>query len=485
MGKTFLSRGPGSNRLNKSASSLAMPPSPASPFAAVLRRSKFVSLDTSISQIYTSSGGDLSRGNWGLKRPLPIRRRGAHITVKAVDSKEQQTEWDVADQQAKWMKMWEEVGITPTPTSGGPWERRLGSKAYSSDERFDSEYSQLPIEETEEVTEAAEGDVSLKGETEVETIPQEPVELSEEERVALEEKRTLLQILDAGPGASMPNIFAMSDSEFEKYLDKVRSLRPTFLAYRKLDAEAKRRNPKETHWTDMQADHGSQLFKTFLEKHAEIDLTAPSSRTIEQQPQQVAGLNYARGSLLQSVLLTPPQPGRLLNKNKDSTRDAGIENVVGFAGMLPTMADKHRGFTSPLDWKRLSTVTPTAPGTEASDFRIVHAALFSAPSVVGQSRNAFRDILIDCNVKAVTEEDLKADNKPGTREYSGSNPQNASTKGSGYSSSASGILKGASSHLMSRDVKLGGMSHVEVEADSVLTGLEGILKDTPSENSAS
>ncbi|KAI0093762.1 mitochondrial ribosomal protein subunit-domain-containing protein [Irpex rosettiformis] len=461
-----------------------MPLTPASPFAALLRRSKFASLDTSIAQVYTSSGGDLYRGNWGLKRPLPIRRRGAHITVKAVDSKEQQTEWNVADQQAKWIDMWGEVGITPTVREGSPWHSRLGSKVLVTDEPFDSEFSKgvRPIEELEgavEGNELIEGEGFIeKGEEGevVEAQSQELTELTEEEQAALEEKNTLLKILDAGPGASMPNIYSMSDSEFEKYLEKVRTLRPTFLAYRNLDADAKRRETQETQWLDMHEDHGSRLFKTFLAKHAETVLTAPSSRTIEQQPQHIAGLAYARTSLLQSFLLTPPQPGRVLNKYKPSSGSSakGVNNVASFAGMLPTLVEQ--GLVEAVDWKRLDSITPTAPGKESGKYRFIDATLLAAPAAVGQTKGGLKEVYIDSSVKRVTDEALKPHLQPGTREYCGWEEEYEKMKSTRLSQSL------LSSHFNSTLVHLDAQPLSSVNSKDVLDNLEGILagdqKDT-------
>ncbi|KAH9005042.1 mitochondrial ribosomal protein subunit-domain-containing protein [Lactarius hatsudake] len=81
------------------------PPSP-SPFAALLRRSKFASYDPSIGQVYTTHDGNAHRGNWGFKRPLALRKRDKFISVQAVDSPEQQTEWASRD-------AWEEVATEP------------------------------------------------------------------------------------------------------------------------------------------------------------------------------------------------------------------------------------------------------------------------------------------------------------------------------------------------------------------------------------
>jgi hypothetical protein len=85
-------------------------PSPSS-FATLLRHSKFASFDPAISQVYTAYGGDAHRGNWGLKRPLPIRRRRGFITANAVDSLHQQTEWSPAESQVRFIRRWDELNV--------------------------------------------------------------------------------------------------------------------------------------------------------------------------------------------------------------------------------------------------------------------------------------------------------------------------------------------------------------------------------------
>ncbi|KAI0693333.1 mitochondrial ribosomal protein subunit-domain-containing protein [Cytidiella melzeri] len=441
-----------------------MPLAPASPFAALLRRSKFASLDTSIAQVYTTAGGDLSRGNWGLKRPLQLRRKGAYITVKAVDSKEQQTEWDLADQQARWVQMWDEVGVAPA-LAEGPWQRRLGSNVNVTQEAFDSEYSKGVREAKDDWAE--EANVSSTA-----AQPWEQAQLTEQERVAKEEREALLRMLEEGPGASMPNIYAMSDSEFKNYLAKVRKMRPTFQAYRNLVAEANRRQAQETAWQDLPADHGSTLFKTFLAKSAENDLTAPQSRIIEQQPQQVAGLTYTKSSLLQSQLLSKPHRGRVLMKNKSEEmgRNKGIENLASFAGMVPYLSDALRGDTAgSVDWKKLAEAAVYIPGRETGNFRLVNAKLWTAPTVVGETRSGMKGVMLETDVQALSEEDLDQGRQPGTREYVGKLTKRAArTKALGPTFKTTWMFG-------SSRVELQQPGQDYVEASSVLNSLQDII----------
>ena len=112
-----------------------------SQFAALLRRSKFASYDPHIGQVYTAFDGHAARGNFGLKRPLALRRRNAHITVQAVDSHEQQTVWKSAEQANRWIRMWDEVGVKPKVGQQTKWEQKLGALGAEVSLLTDSEFT--------------------------------------------------------------------------------------------------------------------------------------------------------------------------------------------------------------------------------------------------------------------------------------------------------------------------------------------------------
>ncbi|KAH9981391.1 hypothetical protein BGW80DRAFT_1454278 [Lactifluus volemus] len=101
-------------------SAVISPPSP-SPFATLLRRSKFASYDPTIGQVYTTHHGNAHRGNWGFKRPLALRKRDKFISVQAIDSREQQTEWTPRESEARFIRRWEEVATEPSVRDA--WER--------------------------------------------------------------------------------------------------------------------------------------------------------------------------------------------------------------------------------------------------------------------------------------------------------------------------------------------------------------------------
>jgi hypothetical protein len=162
----------GEERVNlpSSIQMAALSPSP-SPFATLLRRSKFASYDPRIAQVFTTYDGSAHRGDWGLKRPLALRRRGAYITVKSVDTSSQQTEWNSGEKQAQFMRRYEELNIEP--------------RRYDTRQHFDSEF--------------APGEVPGEAGVEPPQLTRNPVKMT--------------------PG------------QFRKYLEQLRAKRPAFIQY--------------------------------------------------------------------------------------------------------------------------------------------------------------------------------------------------------------------------------------------------------------
>lgn len=237
------------------------------------------------------------------------------------------------------------------------------------------------------------------------------------------EIEALLRMLEPGPGASTPNIHAMSSKQFEKYLCKIRELRPVFRKYWKLLADAERRDNQESIWQGIPVDHANQ-FKAFLAKHAQEELTSPTSRVIEQQPQISAGLTYAQGSLLQSHLLTRPRRGRVVGKTPAWTGEhvIGSELRASFAGMLAYLNKNFRGEANDeVDWRTMSETGWHDPNQGVAKFRLIHAELRSVPPVVGEKSGFMQNVKLKVEIKAVSPEDLgeTARRTPGTKEYSG------------------------------------------------------------------
>ncbi|KAG2067491.1 hypothetical protein BDR04DRAFT_1104898 [Suillus decipiens] len=318
-----------------------------SPFATLFKRSKFSSFDPRIAQVYTTHGGDAHRGNWGFKRPLPIRRRGAYITVKAVDSLEQQTEWNSAEPQAMWMKNWDELQINPTSE-----ESRRGSGEVSGD-MVDSEYAPMRTD---------------------------PI---------------------SWRSSAVPNIRAMSNLEFKKYVAHIRRKREHFFEYQKMKAEAlkkqkemkeieegasnemkadpykrssiSRRSPKEKKAppeklrTDYSLDDFAKWESKGIREH-------PRSRSLESVPHRSAGLHYSHFSPLQTYLSTKEHKGRLVEEVKGD-RGKALYFVASYAGMGTIVQQRNKGLGNVMMWGDASK-------TGVTKLRPESVLLEKAPEVV-------------------------------------------------------------------------------------------------------
>lgn len=228
-----------------------------STFGTLLKHSKFSSFDPRISQVYTTHGGDAHRGHWGFKRPLPLRRRGAYITVKNVDTPEYQTEWNSAEPQALWVKNWDELKITP-------------HKEWFAEEHIvDSDF-----------------------------VPK-------------------TQSPEQWRQPYIPNLEAMTRKEFAEYLTKIRACRKTFLKQRTArdqvdDVTSYQLNnlsKPSTPWHDLVATQFSQQRRS-----------NPRSREIEHLPHTSGGLSYAQYSPLQTFLMTKERKGRLADDDRTMMR---------------------------------------------------------------------------------------------------------------------------------------------------------------------
>lgn len=346
---------------------------PSSHFAALLRRSKFASFDPRIGQVYTSFDGDAHRGNWGLKRPLAIRRRTAHITIRSIDSREQQTVWKPADNEARWIKMWDEVGIYPA-TSTGPWATKLGPTV-DTNPVFDTEFAR-----------ASEGREAWR-------------------------KKGASNVW--GPQSSaLPNVESMSDREFEAYLKRLRKMRPAFKEYLKEVAQVKPDIPFTSLWT--RSMNPGVLHQRFLSRQVHEFYNSPDSLVIEQQPDKAAGLSYTRTSQLQSFLYTKPRKGRYLGSSS-----AGKDLFVGYAGMNTHLSSTFkRKDVDAVDWNSLEEFgSPNE--NHVAKMRFIKAELAKAPGVVGTKPQGLEGMRLDTHAMDVDSDMHLRSNphRPGSREY--------------------------------------------------------------------
>ena len=358
--------------------------SSASQFSALLRRSKFASYDTTIGQVYTSHGGHLHRGNWGFKRPLPIRQRDASIMVNSVDSKEEQTEWKATTKESRFMRMWDEVGIKPQLDSNEGWARKLGAKQQLG-WSMDTEFIDTPESNAE-----ADSASQIKGSA------RQPV------------------------SSAVPNIHAMSEKEFERYIAQLRQSRPAYLSFLKETASRKAQaNPTDpageftSAWDSSfkpAKDHrlflGSQAYKTY---------NSPDSRSIEQQPQYFAGLVYSNTPALQSHLLRKPKPAHVTVASPASVSFAGFHadvannnGVVNSAIMYQKIAQNERNYEEGVGRFQLKTVVFARP-----------------PHVVSKLPEGLSSTQIQASVVPEGASEMQRSNThwPGSPAYVGHNPR--------------------------------------------------------------
>ncbi|KAF7792956.1 hypothetical protein EIP86_004059 [Pleurotus ostreatoroseus] len=360
----------------------AVSASPPSQFAALLRRSKFASYDPRITQIYTTSGGDAHRGNWGLKRALPLRKRSAHISISAVDTRQQQTVWERAGTQARFVKMWDEVGVHPKAPESGPWRSKLGP-VISRDWYADTEFARK--EEGAEVWRKRDATTSRFG-------------------------RQSESYLDE---------LAMSDKQFEAYLERLRKLRPAFYEYLQ-EIAAELPGSFESLWRKS-AENG-QLHKNFLARLAYDFYNSPDSRAIEQQPEPSAGLSYNKVSTLQSLLFKKAHNGRVVVHSALSKE--GVAGFAGVAAYLPAEF-KHSVERERIQWEALAKHGSADVDAAVGEYRMVDATLESPPEVVGRASasEAMKRMKITASIMESGLQRTKENvYRPGSREYVGAVP---------------------------------------------------------------
>lgn len=339
-------------------------PPPPSPFAALLRRSKFASYDPAIGQVYTTHDGNAHRGNWGFKRPLPLRKRNKFISIQAVDSPEQQTEWMSRESEARFIQRWEEVA--PEPQVRDSWERH-----YSHSRSM----HQGELAKEDENGNILDPNIQRQGDEE-------------------QGKRQWV--------ASGPLVSSMNPRQFARYLDKLRQQRPEFLSF--LSEEAQVPKTSSQHLVAPSAYEESALGsaetvrKRFLQRQFHRIYETPDSRAIEQRPHRNGGLSYAHTSPLTHFFTTNEEPGRFVEVPAWDGRHVLRASFAGMAANLKTSASHHN---------------------VGSKFRVVGSVLRRAPNVVSVQPEGLNRTNIETTVEDVANLDMMRANPfpPGTRAY--------------------------------------------------------------------
>ncbi|KAJ3788240.1 hypothetical protein GGU10DRAFT_346777 [Lentinula aff. detonsa] len=366
-----------------------------SPFASLLRRSRFATFDSKIRQTYYTPPSHASRGSWGLKRPLALRRRNSFITLPApFEDKAQFIEWSRAEDEVRFIRRFEEMQVRPVIQPKTPWAKTLGSKN-SANWIIDSEFCRRY-----EGPEAEE-----EGFGSNENLLQVAAQEAQQARVREQQVSVSDDLADFGNAGTgnyghrralkshsvklSPNIEAMMPDQFERYVRRLRQLRPRFKEFlRKVAADdarvlqqlkdeiaqmdsktAKDRKliQQRTHALentrksflssnntlfDIAQNPSTEYHRRFIEDYTAsqfADISSSNGVVIEQRPHQVGGLLYSHPTNLHTQLFATPQPGIVLQNARLKINSTEETIFVGsFGGLTPTIKQENRGDKIPL-----------------------------------------------------------------------------------------------------------------------------------------
>ncbi|KAH7889477.1 mitochondrial ribosomal protein subunit-domain-containing protein [Phlebopus sp. FC_14] len=336
-----------------------------SAFGRLFKQSKFSSFDPRIGQVYTTHGGDAHRGNWGFKRPLPIRRRGAYITVKRVDTPEYQTEWNSAEHQALWMKNWDELKLNPHPAK----ETGFGDEE-AKDFVFESDFAP-----------------------------------------SLQDPSTWRQ-------AYIPNLNTMTREEFKRYLQQIRSYRNNF--YENVQSSHANKRIQGMSFYQLSNSQAAAWDDVVAQQISRDSRSRPSHRSIEHMPHRSGGLSYTYYSPLQTFLMTKERKGRLVETFRGRDRNS-LFYVASFAGMGGLLSKKDAGVARPMVWD-----DPDRTGEVM--LRPTYAALERVPGVVGEMRQGLKATKLNMKLRVWDGQSHNRSNPHplGSREYIAAAPLESS-----------------------------------------------------------
>ncbi|KAF9789698.1 mitochondrial ribosomal protein subunit-domain-containing protein, partial [Thelephora terrestris] len=338
-----------------------------SPFATLLRRSKFASYDPKIGQVYTTFGGDAHRGNYGVKRPLALRTREPFITIASVDSLQQQTEWSHAEREARWIRKVAEVSSSPEVADGSDLWKKLGPNA-KSQWKVNSDFALGTADPASEVEKASQDHIQ----------------------------------------AGIPNIDAMSPKQFQRYLESLRALRPAFHKF--VEAERARTSKVQSSNLLEQSRYPTEIHKIFLSNHSAQRVNDPDSKILEQDAHPNGALTYTHLTKLEHYFWRQPLPGRVVGKMKTLT--------ASFAGFNTRLPPSQSEGLQPIDWRSL-VERGVDTGKGISKFRVSLMEVSTPPRVVGHKPDGISNMDVRMHVSSHGRLDMVRANPhlPWTRDY--------------------------------------------------------------------
>ncbi|KAL5490024.1 hypothetical protein ACEPAI_4857 [Sanghuangporus weigelae] len=397
---------PAASAVTAAAVMTKVPRIPPSNFAVLLRRSKFASYDPQIGQIYTTYDGSAHRGDWGLKRPLSVRRRDGRLVISSVDTLYQQTEWTSAYSDANAVRKFGEIGVTPQIDPKGHWIRRF---------KMDNTSSQ-PEDSTTSTT--------------------RKINWMHDSDYAREEPDGVK--LDIQMYSPVPNPDAMKPKRFERYLRRLRRLVPEFQEYVERKKEIEREKAKEEEeekekkkTVDPPFHHLALSSRRYHEEFLGakfVESCKESPNFIHSMPHPTGGLTYNNMNELQSAISAKPIPGRRLYLERDTTNtlrakmNVALGGWVGGEHMTLKGGEKGKECTVPLtDVGKKEGEPRRDPDAGKDVFRPLSMKCFlqNAPTVVGKYPQRIQDTALRMQVVSWSNADKARSNpyKPGTVEY--------------------------------------------------------------------
>ncbi|KAJ7171940.1 hypothetical protein C8R46DRAFT_1084301 [Mycena filopes] len=386
----------------------------ASPFAHLLRSSRFAQYDPEIRKTYYSPKQFVERGYWGLKRPISQRKRNSFITIKQWEARQHYIEWDNAEDQIRFIRRMEELDLRPSGNPRSSWTMQLGPAR--DNWLVDSEFAPRDWSQVPKADEQVEVPKPKEPENKSGDIPS--YALGKGGRGAYGAKAVAsfkLPSTPRAPPAVIPNVMSMSPPVFERYLQKLRTLRPAFMAYldreaaKQLELRAEQAKPQPPGTPPVARDKRPLLagmtlaqlaqfsdgpyHRVFLAEHNQSEYKSTSK--IQPQPHRYGALTYTHPTLLDPIFRTKSKPGIVLTEyssprfakgaNPTQTQPThGQELLVSFAGVVASLKSPDKELLPLFDPEVRRENWPHA----VAEMRPIHRnplELTSVPRVVGST----------------------------------------------------------------------------------------------------
>lgn len=397
---------------------------PASPFAQLLRRSRFASFDPAIRQTYSAPPAHAHKGDWGLKRPIALRRRNAFISLTSFESPAQFIEWNNAESQVRFIRRIEEMDTMPRAAGNTPWYKAVGKgrTQWLADSEFCPGEGHELAEDTPPTVTADLKGLGNRGPGNYGAKrgpPKQKNPSTQDAHVSL-------------------NIDAMSPKEFTRYLRTLRELRPAFQAHIKARAEVEKNAVlANTSLYALAQNTEAGYHRRFLQERMSEEFANPKSVKFEQHPHPNAALLYHHPSPLDTRLTTKPKPGFVLNSHssdgkytegkyfKSNKPEVYVANFGGIAAVL--QAGNAGGKRPLLDPESEEGIDQSRMEESIVNMRPLPYGLVLQvpPRVVGRQAQGLKAVKIHADVTTDSREaEFGKDNPhpPGSFEYNAVDP---------------------------------------------------------------